>query len=334
MPARLLELEVDAPSLAGNPLGDPSRRTVLAWLPPGHESGPLPAVYFLHGFTGTARGFTQAGPFQQSVPERLEALVASGALPPFAAVFPDGFTALGGTQWINAPAVGRYQDYVANDVVARVEAELGLVPHREARAIVGKSSGGYGALAMGRDRPDVFAHVACHSGDAGFEYCYLPEFPKAAAALLASPDPAAWLAEMKARARASKMTGGDHLVLNLLAMAAHYGPDPAAPLGLALPFDRDTARLRDDVWARWLAQDPVRFVPRSLEAFRELATLYVECGTRDEYHLRWGARMVVEALRQGGVAVDHEEFEDGHSGTSYRYDVSLRRIVPRLRRAC
>lgn len=331
-PARLIELELDSAALAGNPLGDPARRPLLVWLPPGHDGGPLPAIYFLHGFTGTARGWITAGPFQPTVPERLEALVASGAVPPFLAAFPDGFTALGGTQWTDAPAVGRYQSYVAEDVVALVEARFHAIPRREARAIVGKSSGGYGALRMGRDRSDVFAHVACHSGDAAFEYCYLPELPVAAAALLSAPDPAAWLSAARRRARETKLGGGDHPVLNMLAMAAHYSPEPGAPLGLALPFERETARLRPEVWARWLAEDPVRYVPEALDRYRRLATVFVDCGTRDEYHLRWGARMVVESLRAGGVEVRHEEFEDGHSGTSYRYEASVRAIAPRLAR--
>jgi hypothetical protein len=332
-PARLVELELDSAALAGNALGDPSRRPLLVWLPPGHDGGPLPAIYFLHGFTGTVRGWTTAGTFAPTVPERLESLVASGAVPPFLAVFPDGMTALGGTQWFDAPAVGRYGTYVAEDVVRRVEASFAAIPRREARAIVGKSSGGYGALRMGRDRADVFAHLACHSGDAAFEYCYLPDLPAAAAALLSAADPAAWLADVKRRARETKLGGGDHPPLNVLAMAAHYSPDPDAPLGLALPFERETARLRPHVWARWLAEDPVRFVPASLERYRTLETVFVDCGTRDEYHLRWGARMVVESLRAGGIAALHEEFEDGHSGTSYRYETSVRAIAPRLARS-
>jgi pimeloyl-ACP methyl ester carboxylesterase len=330
MSGQMIEVEIDSPALAGNPLGDPARRPLLVWRPPGHDGGPLPAIYFLHGFTGTARGWTSAGPFQPTVPDRLGALVESGAVPPFLAVFPDGFTGLGGTQWINSPAVGRYQDYVADDVVSFVEARFGAVPRREARAIVGKSSGGYGALRMGRDRPEVFAHVACHSGDAAFEYCYLGELPVAAGALLAAESPAAWLAELKRRARATKMAGGDHPVLNVLAMAAHYSPDPDEPLGLALPFERETGRLRPEVWARWLAEDPVRYVPQAIERYRRLATVFVDCGTRDEYHLRWGARMVVESLRAGGVEVLHEEFEDGHQGTSYRYEASVRAIAGRF----
>ncbi len=331
MRGTLLELEIVSPALRGNPLGDPDRRLVLAYLPPGGGSG-LPAVYFLHGFTGSARGWMNVSAFSPTVPERLDALVDAGLVPPVVGVFPDGFTALGGTQWTNAPAVGRYQDYVADDVVATVERELGTVPRREARAIVGKSSGGYGALCMGRDRPDVFAHLACHAGDAYFEYCYLPDLPRAASALAAAPDAASWLAAAKRRAAETKLAGADHPVLNVLAMAAHYGPDPAAPLGLALPFVLPSGRIRPDVWARWLAHDPVRFVPGALDAYRRLATVFVDCGTRDEYHLRWGARMVVEALRAGGVEVVHEEFEDGHAGINYRYDASLRCLAPRLAR--
>ncbi len=332
MNGALVEIELESAALAGNPLGDPARRLVLAWVPAGGGRG-LPAVYFLHGFTGSARGWTNVSAFSPTVPERIDALVASGALPPFVAVFPDGSNSLGGTQWTNAPAVGRYQDFVADDVVGAIERKLGTSPKREARAVAGKSSGGYGALCMGRDRPDVFSLVASHAGDALFEYCYLPDLPRAAAALLDAPDAAAWLDAARRRARETKLSGADHAPLNVVAMAAHYSPNPAAPLGLDLPFELPTGRLREEVWARWLAHDPVRFVPRALPAFRSLAGVFLDCGTRDEFNLRWGTRAVAAALREGGVRVEHQEFDDGHSGTSYRYDASLRFVVPLLARS-
>jgi S-formylglutathione hydrolase FrmB len=328
---KLVEIEVDSPALAGNPLGDPARRLVLAYVPPG-AAGPLPSVTFLHGFSGSVRGWTNASVFAPTVPERIDALVASGEVPPFVAAFPDGATALGGTQWTNAPAVGRYQDWVAEDVVRAVEARLGTIPRREARAVVGKSSGGYGALRMGRDRPDVFSLVGVHSGDACFEYCYLPDFPKAAAALLDAPDAGAWLEGARRRARETKLAGSDLATLNVIAMAAHYSPSAAAPLGADLPFSLPTGRIREDVWARWLAEDPARFVPAAGEALRRLAGVFIDCGTKDEWNLRWGTRMVAEALRAVGVPVEHQEFDDGHMGIGYRYDASLRWIVPRLAR--
>jgi S-formylglutathione hydrolase FrmB len=331
MNGSLLELEVDAPALASNPLGDPARRTVLLYVPPGGAAG-LPSITFLHGFGGSVAGWRSAPVFAPTVPERLDALVAAGELPPVVGVFPDGATALGGTQWTNAPAVGRYQDYVADDVRGAVEARLGTLARRDARAVLGKSSGGYGALALGRDRPDVFALLGAHAPDSCFEYCYLPDLPKTAAALLGAADPAAWLDGAKHRAREAKLSGGDMTALSILAMAAHYSPLPGAPLGLDLPFELPTARLRDDVWARWLEHDPVRFVPRAADAFRRLAGVFLDCGTRDEFNIRWGTRMVAESLRALGVPVEHQEFEDGHMGTGYRYDASLRWIVPRLAR--
>jgi S-formylglutathione hydrolase FrmB len=330
MSGTLRELEIEAPSLAGNPLGDPARRPLLLWTPPGGGAG-LPLVVFLHGFGGTARGWTSPSLFQPTVPERLAALVASGAIPPVVGAFPDGATALGGTQWIDAPAVGRYQSYVAEDVVACVEREVGTLAAPATRAVVGKSSGGYGALCLGRDRPDVFGFLGVHAGDACFEYCYLPDLPKAAAALLGT-EPAAWLEAAKRRARETKLGGADHPVLNVLAMAAHYSPRAGAPLGLELPFEPGTARLRPEVWERWLAHDPVRFVPGAGAAFRRLSGAFLDSGTRDEFHLRWGTRMVAEALRAHAVPLQHEEFEDGHMGTSYRFEASLRWIAPRLRR--
>ncbi len=336
MHGRLEWTEHDAAALEGNALGDPARRPLLVYLPPGYDAGAsgagggrFPAVYFLHGFTGSARAFTNVSPFQPSLPERLDALIATGAVPRVLGVFVDGWTALGGSQWLDSPAIGAYRTYVARDVVSFVDARYRTLPEPGARAVVGKSSGGYGALVMGAHHPDVFGHVASHAGDAGFEYCYLPDFPRAAAALQGG-DPAAWLAGMLARARDAQLRGDDHVTLNVIAMSAAYSPRAGAPLGLDLPFAPATARLRDDVWARWLAHDPVRFVPERSDAFRRLRSVYLDCGTRDEFHLRWGARMVVEALRAGGVEVAHEEFDDGHRGIDYRHARSLAYLGARL----
>ncbi len=141
MLGRLEWAELESPALAGNPLRDPARRPILVYLPPGHDrpGARFPAVYFLHGFTGTARGWTSAGPFQPTVPERLDDLVAAGAVPPLVGVFVDGWTALGGSQWIDSDAVGRYGQYLARDVVAFVDGRWPTLPRAGARAVVGKS---------------------------------------------------------------------------------------------------------------------------------------------------------------------------------------------------
>ena len=324
-----------SPALAGNPLGDPAERSLSVYLPPQYAAGSerFPAVYFLHGFSGSGTAWLNTAAFSPNVPERLDALIAAGSIPPVIGVFVDGWTALGGSQWINSEAIGRYRDYLARDVVAHVDAALRTVPNAAARAVVGKSSGGYGALVMACRHPEVFAHVGAHSGDAYFEYCYLPDLPKAAGGLLKAGGVQAWFDDFIRRCRETRARSEDFPVLNAVAMSAAYSPKKGEPMNLELPFELPSGRIRAEVWGRWLANDPVRFVPRSLSAVAKLRSLFIDCGIRDEYHLRWGARMLVDELRAAKIDVSHEEFEDGHSGINYRYDRSLLYLVPRMARS-
>jgi enterochelin esterase family protein len=122
----------------------------------------------------------------------------------------------------------------------------------------------------------------------------------------------------------------DLTILNILGMAAAYSPNPAAaPFGIDLPVDLESGELRPDVWERWLALDPVHMAAAHADALRSMKLLFLDCGTRDEWHLHLGARILVRRLRELGVAHEHEEFDDGHMNVGYRYDVSL----PKLARA-
>jgi enterochelin esterase family protein len=107
-------------------------------------------------------------------------------------------------------------------------------------------------------------------------------------------------------------------------MAAHYSPNPASPhLGIDFPFDLATGEFRHDVWQRWREWDPVQMVPRYAENLRKLRFIYVDCGTKDEFSLVWGARALVAKMREAGLAPHFEEFDDGHMSIGYRYDVSV-----------
>ena len=50
---------------------------------------------------------------------------------------------------------------------------------------------------------------------------------------------------------------GFHKVVNALAMAASYDPDPTQFLGIRLPVTFDTCEIIEERWANWLRQDPV-----------------------------------------------------------------------------
>jgi enterochelin esterase family protein len=176
--------------------------------------------------------------------------------------------------------------------------------------------------------PEVIEAVACHAGDMAFEYAYLPNFPKLVRAAWRHGGISGFLEHFAA---SHKKRGKLFDAMEVLAMASCYSPDPSEPNGIALPFDLWSGALREEVWARWLEKDPVRMVdePRWQQALRGLRLLFLDAGTQDEFNLDVGARQLVAKLRRLGVGHVYEEFDDGHMGTSYRYDVSL----PQLWRA-
>ncbi len=317
----------DSDVLRGNPLGDPSARNVPVYLPPGGAQAGMPLIGVLAGYTG--RGETSLGgtPWDPSFPERYERLLERGDVAPAAFVFPDGFTRLGGSQYMNSSATGRYRDYLVQEVFPLVEGEFGVGGSRERRGLMGKSSGGYGALHLSFEHPDVFGALASHAGDAAFDLCYRHDFPLLAGQIEQHGSVEAFVAAFDA---AQVKTTPLILSLAALAMAACYSPDSSEPMGIALPFDPRTGAIRDEVWARWLEQDPVQVGRRLGSELRDFALVYVDAGLRDEYHLQYGARQLVDVLREQGVNVHHEEFDGTHRGINYRYDASLPLITRAL----
>ncbi len=329
---RLHSLVLDSKVLAGNPLGDPARREVPVYMPPADAAGEddargLPVILVLAGFTGVGAGQLRGTPWEPSFPERYERLLAAGLAAPAAFVFPDCFTRFGGSQYMNSSATGRYEDHLMQEVLPLVEREFGVGGRRERRGVVGKSSGGYGALHLALQHPDHFGALASHSGDCAFELCYKPDFPKLLQQLDRYADVPAFVAAFE---QAPRKTSALVHAMNVLAMGSAYSPDADAPLGVALPVEPRTGRLREQVWARWLAHDPVERVRRHGERLAGMRLVFVDAGSRDEYQLQYGARQLVDALREKGVAVHHEEFDDGHMGVSYRYDVSLPLVTKAL----
>jgi enterochelin esterase-like enzyme len=95
-------------------------------------------------------------------------------------------------------------------------------------------------------------------------------------------------------------------------------------------MDPATGELRSDVWARWLRHDPLQRIEASTAALETMSLIYVDAGNRDEHGLHFAARILDEALRKRGLPVHYEEYEGGHRGTSWRYEVSLPQIVEAL----
>jgi S-formylglutathione hydrolase FrmB len=329
VPTQVIIEQFTSRVLTDNPLGDPVTRSLPIILPPDYASSGrrYPVIYGLTGFTGSGLSMLNFAAWQPNLPQRIDRLMADGKLSPAIYVLPDCFTRYGGSQYRNSTAIGRYEDYLIDEIVPHVDRT-----YRTARrGVFGKSSGGYGAIMLGLQHPDVFGAVACHSGDMAFDLCYRPDFPKFVNAIQKAGGVEQWWIEFE---RKAKKEGRDYDAINILAMAAAYSPNPIAqPLPIDFPFDLETCELKPKVWARWLKNDPVQLADRLADNLKKLRLLFIDCGSRDEFNLQFGARTFVKKLKALGVPHEYEEFDDGHMNVSYRYEVSLPKIVKALQAA-
>jgi S-formylglutathione hydrolase FrmB len=326
-------LVLESDLLAGNPLGDPARRPLWVYRPPGVEPDhpkPLPSVYVIQGFTGQVDRWLNREPFQLNLIERLDEMFAHGGCPDAIVAFVDAWTSFGGSQFLDSWSTGQYQSYLCDEVVPFVDEAYPTAAEPERRGITGKSSGGYGAMVVPMMRPGIFGGLASHAGDALFEHCYAAHFGQVARALrddfqgsydvffqhLAEAAPFTW-----------KRFGTP---LEMYGYAACYSPDPDSPGKALLPFEVETGRIVDEVWERWLALDPVRMAPNHPDELGSMRRILIEAGRSDEYLLDLGAQAFSVELKALGVDHTLELFDGGHGGMTHRYPPAIRELVVAL----
>lgn len=329
---RFEEIVFESELLKGNRLGDPAQRPLWIYLPPGYDQETAkryPSIYMIQGFTGQLDMWRNRAPLRKNFLELADELFAHKEAPPCIVVWVDCWTSLGGSQFVDSPATGRYHSYLCDEIVPWVDEHYRTLPQREHRGIAGKSSGGYGAMITPMLRPDLWGGLATHAGDALFETCYLPEFRQSVRLLrdhYAGSYEKFW---QDFRSRPAFSRNGDDVLTNDWAMAACYSADEDGTVHL--PYDTHTGELIPAVWERWLAWDPVRMVPKHAEALRRMRAIYIDAGRRDQFYLDLGAEAFRQALEQIHVTdFFYELFDATHSAIEYRYPLSLKYLAERL----
>jgi len=330
---RLDELEISSRALEGNALGDATRRPLYVYVPPGYDDNPerrYPSVYVLQGLFGALPAWkSRTNNFRPTYIDLADELFAKRGAPPCIVVFVDAWTALGGSQFVDSPATGRYHTYLCEDVVPFVDATYRTLNDPGHRGVQGKSSGGFGAMITAMMRPDLFGGFATHAGDALYEYLYLPDLAHAYRTLRDHYESSfeAFFADMATRPALSQSTDAE--LVSVWAIAACFSAD--ADGTVRVPFDLRTGRIDEAVWARWLAWDPVRMVPLHVPALRSQRAIWVDAGRSDEYRLDIGAEAFVAELAAVGVTdVAFELFDGTHSAIEYRYPLALAYLAGRL----
>jgi putative tributyrin esterase len=132
-------------------------------LPQGYDRSAkrFPVLYLLHGLDGHYDDWST----RTQLAERAHAL-------PLIVVMPEGEDS-----WYTnaADGSGRFEDYVANDLIRDVESKYFVIRARYGRAIAGLSMGGYGAIKIALKHPGLF--VAAGSLSGAFDAAD-PEFAK------------------------------------------------------------------------------------------------------------------------------------------------------------
>jgi hypothetical protein len=301
---------INSVALQSNALGDAHERTAYVYTPPGYDDDPTrhyPAIYFLHGYLGRVDGLWNWVGFQPSVPQYIDECFADPSAEPAIVVLVDAWTKIGGSQYLNSPATGRYLDYLADDVVSSIDERYRTIPDRDHRGVSGKSSGGYGAMVATMLRPDVFGAFASHSGDCGFEQCYLFDISACARALrdLYGGSWQRFFDDFFSRpAKILNATDPDHVLINIYAMAAAYSPEEDG--SVSLPFDT------------------------KLDVLRSLRGIWIDAGRRDDYYLDLGAQAISSQLDAAAITHRFELFEGFHAGVQHRYPLGFRYLAERL----
>jgi hypothetical protein len=240
MHGRIERKRLTSRCLVGNPLGDPHERDVYVYVPPTTHAGQrFPVILLLPGYGSNHLSILSYSPWSKNTVERFDEQVARGESPPAILVLPDCMTRWGGSQFVDSRGTGRYQTYLADEVIPFVDQHFPTVPAREARAAAGRSSGGFGALRLALDRPELISAVASHAGDAAFEVSMRPMFTSAAIGLERAGGLAAFAQRL---GDGGPRNTPEFDAAFVLAASAAYSPDPDGSFPhVALPFDPVTA---------------------------------------------------------------------------------------------
>jgi enterochelin esterase-like enzyme len=293
--ASVEHIKIHGAALVGNLEGDAVDRDVIVFLPPGYSSQKnkrYPVVYALHGYSIGAEQWTH----EIHVPQTIEGAFAQGTQE-MIVVLPDSKTVHNGSMYSSSVTTGDFERFIAQDVVAYIDAHYRTIAKRTSRGLVGHSMGGYGATRIGMKHADVFGSLYIMSP------CCLAPMGSGPV----NPAISKALEEVKTPEDSAKLP---FLPRAQLASAAAWSPNPKnPPFYLDLPVKDGTPR--PDVIAKWAANSPLAFIDQYISGLRQYRGIAIDVG--DEDRLRDGAAKLHEILDNYRVEHAFEIYKGTHT---------------------
>ncbi|HEY3454498.1 MAG TPA: alpha/beta fold hydrolase [Bryobacteraceae bacterium] len=294
-PVTVEHIKIHGAALEGNLEHDAVDRDVLVFLPPSYSrerSHRYPVVYALHGYSIGAEQWSH----EIHVPQTIEGAFALGAKE-MIVVLPDSKTMHNGSMYSSSVTTGNFEQFIAHDVVAYIDAHYRTIADRKSRGLVGHSMGGYGATRIGMKHADVFGSLYIMSP------CCLSPRPAASA----NPENEKTLEAVKTAADSAKLP---FMLRAQLASAAAWSPDPKnPPLYLDLPVKNGVPQ--PEVIAKWTANSPLAFIDQYIDGLRQYRAIAIDVGDKDR--LRVDTAKLHDVLDKYGIANGFEVYPGTHT---------------------
>ena len=304
-PDTVEHIKIHGAALEGNLEGDAVDRDVIVFLPPSYakeKSRHYPVVYALHGYSIGAQQWTG----EIHVPQTIEGAFALGSKE-MIVVLPDSKTIYNGSMYSSSATTGDFENFIARDVVAYIDAHYRTIPERTSRGLVGHSMGGYGASRIGMKHSDVFGALYIMS-----PCCMSPMGA-------GGPGPADKMKEMaianeKKIAEAKSPADAAALLPGFgaaqLATAAAWAPNPKnPPLYLDLPTkDGDPV---PEIQAKFTANSPLAFVDQYIGNLKQYRAISMDVGDQDG--LRIDAAKLHGIMDSYGIVNGFEIYSGTHT---------------------
>ncbi len=316
-PDTVEHIKIHGQSLEGNLEGDAVDRDVIVMLPPSYATDKhrrYPVVYALHGYSIGAEQWTH----EIHVPQTIEGGFALGAKE-MIFVFPDSKTIYNGSMYSSSMTTGDFENYIAHDVVAYIDAHYRTIPDRRSRGLVGHSMGGYGATRIGMKHADVFGALyimspCCLSSMAGPA---VPNEQMKERAIASEKKVAA------AKSPADLAAASPGFAAAQYATAAAWAPDPKNP---PLYFDLPTKDgvPQPEIVAKYTANSPLAFADQYIGNMKRYKAISIDVGDQDG--LRFDAGKLHSILDSYGIANSFTIYPGTH--TSAVADRFQNHVVP------
>ncbi|MGH9343667.1 MAG: alpha/beta hydrolase [Terriglobia bacterium] len=306
-PVIVEHVKIHGEALEGNLEGEAVDRDAIVFLPPSYKKDKhrrYPVVYALHGYSIGAEQWTH----EIRVPQTIEGAFAKGAKQ-MIVVLPDSKTLYGGSMYSSSATTGNFERYVYHDVVAYIDAHYRTIPERRSRGLAGHSMGGYGALRIGMQHPEVFGSLYVMSA-----CCLSPMGARPRGSRAANP---AMQQRMEAQEKElesvkspADAAGLPFFTRAMLASAAAWSPDPKdPPLYLDLPYKNGEPQ--PDVLAKWTANAPLAMIDQYIDNLRQYTAIALDVGDQDG--LRFDMIKLHQILDNYGIKNNFELYHGTHT---------------------